>query len=143
MKVGHRQQAGLNPLMAVARRSKTSRFWLKALFALYLFTLAIAVFTPVQVGSNGWIALIGANLLLEKLINLGLLAPLSFFVYRLGARLSTIQNASVLLLISGTIESIQLFIPGRVSDLLDVALNLLGGVCVHMWVSRSPGWSKR
>ena len=122
--------------MADARSRGIDRFRLKFFFATYLILLAFAVFTPVDSGGSSWIGLIGANPLWEKLINLGLLAPLSVFIYRMGARLTNIQNAIVIFVFSGTIETIQLFIPGRVSDPLDVALNLVGGISAHRWAKR-------
>jgi glycopeptide antibiotics resistance protein len=90
----------------------------------------MVVWTPVSEESGALLGLFRIEGNLERFLNLLLLSPLPVLLKRSFIRIPT----SVLLLtgplLSVTIEMVQIFVPGRVSDLIDVALNSFGFLVV-------------
>ncbi|UKA48997.1 VanZ family protein [Arthrobacter sp. FW305-123] len=127
--------------MVLARQFSTG--WLKALFTAYLIALAFVVFLPAREASTvtgfvgviaGWLALLGipfdaAGVAVEFIANIVMFVPFGVFVRLLKP---TLWNWWPLALLaaasSGTIEVIQLLVPGRVTALSDVLANTLGAL---------------
>jgi glycopeptide antibiotics resistance protein len=92
----------------------------------YLVALISIVWTPVSSDSGALLGLFRIEGPIERILNLFLLVPLPTLLIRNFSSLS-----KFLLLIGGpfvsiTIETVQNFIPGRVSDPIDIVLNSLG-----------------
>ena len=104
-----------------------SNFLLRFFFFTYLLSLAYAVFTPKEEFGNNWFKFLGDSYILESIVNLFLLIPLAYFLGRLFLGLSLVKKLMLIGSFSISIELIQVFIPGRVSDLKDFLLNTLGG----------------
>ena len=100
----------------------------KILFTLYLIVLGYAVFTPKDKYGSGWFSLFGDSKILESLVNLLLLVPMAYFLGKFQDQWKLLSKLIFISLTSITIESIQFLIPGRVSDIRDIALNSLGGL---------------
>ena len=95
---------------------------------LYLVALVIVVFTPNRNSDLPWFAFVLNKPFVEKLINITLFIPLSYFFIQLFKWFSIVKIFGMLLTFSTIIETVQIFIPGRVPDIKDVFLNTLGGV---------------
>jgi VanZ family protein len=96
------------------------------LFALYLISLGAIVFTPVDPNSDGLFGFIQISGFTERFLNLFLLLPLAIFIRIFFPQISFRTVLLACMLTSSGIEIIQLFIPGRVSDLVDVLANSFG-----------------
>jgi glycopeptide antibiotics resistance protein len=110
--------------------------FLRALLAAYLLGLVMVVWTPVSEESGALLGLFLIEGNLERFLNILLLSPLSVLL-----KLSFIRTPSSLLLLVGpllsmTIEIVQIFVPGRIFDLIDVALNSLGFLVVAFFAVR-------
>lgn len=108
----------------------------RALLALYLLVLVIFVWTPTAEESGAILGLFRIEGNLERFLNLLLLSPLPVLL-----KCSLIRIAHSALLVTGplfsvTIELGQKYIPGRVYDLIDVALNSLGFLVVAVVIIR-------
>ena len=99
------------------------------MFATYLIALGLVVFTPVNSNSDGIFGFIHISGALEKFLNLFLLVPMAIFLWILYLRRSPMSIFAICLLTSLGIELIQLMIPGRVTDPLDVFTNITGVAC--------------
>ena len=91
-----------------------------------MISLGAIVFPPVDPNSDGIFGFIQISGLTERFLNLFLLAPLAIFIRISFAKLSFRTVLLVCISTSAGIEVIQLLIPGRVSDLVDVLANGLG-----------------
>lgn len=119
---------------------------------LYLFFLALGVFTPrpdiespdalpLVSNSGGVLPTIGHHILytdgvLAWVGNFIMLMPLYLLIYD---RFPSLRKGSILAICLGatiSIECIQIFIPGRVSDIRDVIVNILGAVLVGWLLSK-------
>lgn len=98
----------------------------KSIFTGYLFTLLYTVFTPKNTLGNQWFDFLGATLIFEVVINILLLIPLAYFLGYFLKRISLTSKTFVISLTSLLIEFLQQFIPGRVTDIRDFTLNILG-----------------
>jgi glycopeptide antibiotics resistance protein len=117
-------------------RDKNQINFSRALLAAYLLVLAVVVWTPVSEESGGLLGLFRIEGNLERFLNTLLLSPLPILL-----KLCFVPLAPSVLLVTGpllsvTIELIQNYVPGRVSDLIDVALNSLGFLVVAVIVIR-------
>ena len=92
----------------------------------YLFVLLFVVWTPVSSDSGALLGIFRFEGTLERFINLFLLAPMPIFLVKIFNKLPLFLLLIIGPLVSGTIEVVQRFIPGRVSDPIDIALNSLG-----------------
>ncbi|ABM08335.1 VanZ family protein [Arthrobacter sp. Rue61a] len=122
---------------------KYSTWWLKALFIAYLVSLAFVVFLPAREASTvtgfvgviaGWLSFLGlppdaAGIGVEFVANIVLFVPFGAFVRLLRPGLWSWWTLALLAAASsGTIEVLQLAIPGRVTALSDVIANTLGAL---------------
>ena len=98
----------------------------KLSFFSYLIALFLVVFLPGSPDSNGIFGLQNLPWEIEKFLNLFLLIPLFFFLEKLNLCYSTNLRFLIAFLSSCFIETIQLWIPYRVSDLSDVIVNSTG-----------------
>lgn len=106
--------------------------------ASYLMVLALVVWTPTSEESGALLGFFRIEGNLERFLNLLLLSPLPIL---LKINLKRITPSVLLVtgpLLSMTIEIVQKYVPGRVSDLIDVSLNSLGFLVVAMIVIRRP-----
>ena len=128
------------------------RLTYKGLLALYLLAIGFGVFTPrpdlVGQGasqlpgpSKGGFPSIGNQILYlggtwAWIGNFLMLMPFAFLISKCwpSLRLQTIFIASMLITIS--IELIQIYIPGRVSDVRDIALNATGAALTVLYLHR-------
>lgn len=117
--------------------------WLKALFIAYLIALSFVVFLPAREAGTvtgfvgviaGWLSMLGipldaAGIAVEFVANIVLFLPFGALVRLLKPTLwNWWQVALLAAASSGTIEVIQLLIPGRVTALSDVIANTLGAL---------------
>ena len=91
-----------------------------------MISLGAIVFTPVDPNSDGLFGFIQINGVTERFLNLFLLMPLAVFTRISFPQLSFRTVVLACMLTSSGIEIIQLVIPGRVSDHVDVFANSLG-----------------
>lgn len=98
----------------------------RAAWPLYLSLLVIVVFTPNNGDSGNLFGLLRIEGMLEQFLNIFLLVPLALLILFSESRILTrylwIWGPTV----STIIEIIQRYIPGRVSDWMDLAMNSLG-----------------
>lgn len=117
--------------------------WLKALFIAYLVALAFVVFLPSREASTvtgfvgviaGWLSVLGlpkdaAGIAVEFIANIVMFVPFGLFVRLLKPALWNWWPLALLAAVSsGTIEVVQLLVPGRVTALSDVVANTLGAL---------------
>jgi len=111
----------------------------KSALALYLIALGFGVFTPrpdrvtpganpVINGSNGGMPAIGHHILYESgtvawIGNFFILIPVALLIRKCWPRLAFQTIFIITLLITITIEYIQVYIPGRVSSVSDIIFN--------------------
>ena len=96
----------------------------------YLMALLLVVWTPVSEESGALLGIFRIEGNLERFLNALLLSPLPIL---LKLSFSRIPVSGLLVtgpLLSLTIELVQRYVPGRVSDLIDFALNSLGFLVV-------------
>ena len=110
--------------------------FLRALLATYLLVLVIVVWTPTSEESGAILGLFRIEGNLERFLNVLLLSPLPVLL-----KLGFTRIAPSVLLVTGpllsvAIELVQKYVPGRVSDLIDIALNSLGFLVVAVIVIR-------
>lgn len=99
---------------------------------IYIVTLILLVWTPVSEQSGALLGIFRIEGNLERFLNALLLSPLPIL---LKLSFSRIPVSGLLVtgpLLSFTIELVQRYVPGRVSDLIDFALNSLGFLVVAM-----------
>ena len=94
-----------------------------------MITLAAVVFTPIDPDSNGIFGFVNITGFAERILNLFLLAPLAIFLKIFYTKSSLTKISIECMLTSVGIELIQLMIPGRVSDPVDVFTNGDGALC--------------
>ena len=105
------------------------RIWIcppKEAFVTYLIVLLLVVWTPIPSDSGALLGIFRFEGTLERFINLFLLAPMPIFLVKILNKIPLFLLLIIGPLVSGTIEVVQRFIPGRVSDPIDIALNSLG-----------------
>ena len=95
-------------------------------FKIYLVVLCVVVFTPQSNQSNDFLGLIELSWQVEKLLNLFLLFPLSYFIFKLYPQIRNLINLLICSISSSLIEMIQFAIPGRFPDITDIFANTLG-----------------
>jgi glycopeptide antibiotics resistance protein len=100
----------------------------KLLFVPYLICLCAIVFTPVDPNSAGIFGFIQITGLIERFLNLFLLMPLAILTKISYKQLSFRTILIICIATSAGIELIQLTIPGRISDPIDVLTNSLGAL---------------
>jgi len=100
----------------------------KLLFLPYLICLSAIVFTPVDPSSAGLFGFIQITGLTERFLNLFLLMPLAILAKISYNQLSFRTILIICIATSAGIELIQLMIPGRISDPIDVLTNSLGAL---------------
>ncbi|MBT2585569.1 VanZ family protein [Arthrobacter sp. ISL-95] len=125
--------------------------WLRALFAAYLVALAFVVFLPAREASTvtgfvgviaGWLSVAGipqdaAGIAVEFIANIVMFVPFGVFVRLLNPTLWNWWPMTLLAAASsGTIEVVQLLVPGRVTALSDVVANTLGALAGLMVAKR-------
>lgn len=108
--------------------------FLRSLLATYLLVLVMVVWTPISEESGAILGLFRIEGNLERFLNLLLLSPLPILL-----KLSLLRIAPSVLIATGpflsvTIEIVQKYVPGRVSDFVDIALNSLGFLVVAVIV---------
>ena len=103
---------------------------------IYLISLSAIVFTPVDTNSNGIFGFIQVSGVAERFLNLFLLIPLAIFIRFSYRQLSLKAILIICICTSAGIELIQLAIPGRVSDLVDVLMNSFGALCALTGIKR-------
>jgi len=108
---------------------------------IYLISLSAIVFTPVDPNSNGIFGFIQVSGVAERFLNLFLLIPLAIFIRFSYNWLSLKAILIICICSSAVIEIIQIAIPGRVSDLVDVFTNSFGALCALMGLKRLMGQS--
>jgi glycopeptide antibiotics resistance protein len=106
----------------------------KLLFLPYLICLCLIVFTPVDPNSAGLFGFIQVTGLTERFLNLFLLVPLAVLTKISYSQLSFKTILIICISTSAGIELIQLMIPGRVSDPIDVITNGLGALIALMGI---------
>jgi glycopeptide antibiotics resistance protein len=99
---------------------------LKVALWAYLLVLMSIVWTPVSSDSGALLGLLRIEGPLERILNLLLLTPLPILLIKNFGNLSKFLLLFSGPLVSITIEAVQNFIPGRVSDPIDIVLNSLG-----------------
>jgi glycopeptide antibiotics resistance protein len=106
-----------------------------------LIALGAIVFTPVNPDSNGIFGFIQISGVAERVLNLFLLIPLAIFTRICYSQLSFKAIFIICICSSAVIEIIQIAIPGRVSDLVDVFTNSFGALCALIGLKRLMGQS--
>ena len=100
---------------------------------IYIVVLMTLVWTPVKESDGLFLGLFSVGPMLEKFLNVWLLMPLPILM-ALALVKSSWRGMWVLGTgVSGVIEVVQMWIPGRVPDLMDVVLNT-GGYLVGLWL---------
>lgn len=99
---------------------------MRGLFTLYLIALSIVVFSPVNEDSGKLLGIFELSVFLERSLNLFLLLPMAYFLQKLSQSISLSKIVILCVAMSLSIEIIQRYIPGRVSDLIDVVMNSAG-----------------
>ena len=99
------------------------------MFTIYLIALGWVVFTPADPNSNGLFVFIHISGSLERFLNLFLLVPMAIFLWNISPRRTSTAIFEICLLTSLAIELVQIEIPGRVSDPIDVFTNITGVAC--------------
>lgn len=99
---------------------------MRGLFTLYLIALSIVVFSPVNEDSGKLLGIFEPSVFLERSLNLFLLLPMAYFLQKLSQSISLSKIVILCVAMSLSIEIIQRYIPGRVSDLIDVVMNSAG-----------------
>lgn len=103
-------------------------------FSVYLILLTFGTLSPNEPDRGMWNWLLG-NQIVEKIVNFTLLMPLATFLFvQFGATLKRVLIFSFTT--SVIIEGLQLFVPGRVSDLRDVLLNTSGSLLVTLFLRK-------
>ncbi len=115
---------------------KRAKLWL----LVYLMVLSLIVLTP-NAGEAGLVfGIVSLTKTLERILNTFLLMPLPVLLLN---SFPKVKRTYVIVLgpaLTCSIETIQLFVPGRVTDLWDVATNSIGyflALLVLVWKSRS------
>ena len=103
------------------------------MFAVYLVSLGWVVFTPVASNSNGLFGFIQISGALERFLNLFLLVPMAIFMLKIYPKKSPKTIFAICLLTSLVIELVQIRIPGRVSDPVDLVINSAGVACTLIY----------
>jgi glycopeptide antibiotics resistance protein len=106
------------------------------LLATYLVVLSYVAFTPVNPESEGgfpWIFSVSSTM--ERFLNFFLLMPLPILVYLVYRKIKIIYLYLMGPMLSLSIETIQLWIPGRVSDWRDFLLNSAGSSVVALVIA--------
>jgi len=106
------------------------------LFVPYLICLCAIVFTPIDPNSDGLFGFIQITGLTERFLNLFLLMPLAILTKICYSQLSFRTVLIICISTSAGIELIQLLIPGRVSDPIDVITNGLGAILTLIYMKR-------
>jgi glycopeptide antibiotics resistance protein len=101
-----------------------------------LIALGAIVFTPVDPNSNGIFGFIQVSGVAERFLNLFLLMPLAVLTRICYSQLSLKAILVICICSSAGIEIIQIAIPGRVSDLVDVAANSSGALLALAGIRR-------
>lgn len=107
----------------------------------YLSILFLITLTPISNESEALFGIFRFGGLVERVLNLFLLLPLPFLIMR-----GFDKESLILLVLCGPslstfIEFAQKFIPGRISDPLDFALNSLGYLVCLVFLQRRNGVS--
>jgi glycopeptide antibiotics resistance protein len=98
--------------------------------------LLITVLTPSD-GINGKLfGILKIEGMLERILNIFLLIPLAILITYSFSRILKRQTWLLGAVVSITIEISQKFIPGRISDPIDVAMNSLGYLATLYFVTR-------
>lgn len=98
----------------------------RIILGLYTFVLMAIVWSPVKADGGKLLGLFLVSGILEKLLNLILFVPLPLLIREAFSRLSLVTLLYIGPVATVTIEIVQRFIPGRVSDLSDIVMNTLG-----------------
>lgn len=106
----------------------------KSAFLIYFILLLLCTLTPNKDDSGPFNWLLSFPTI-EMFVNLLLLAPLTFFLM-LGFGFTMLPSIICAFVSTSVIEFFQFFIPGRVSDLRDVALNIFGAFVIGLLISR-------
>jgi glycopeptide antibiotics resistance protein len=106
-----------------------------------LISLGAIVFTPVDPNSDGLFGFIQISGVTERFLNLFLLVPLAVFTRISLPQLSFRTVLLICVSTSTAIEIVQLLIPGRVSDVVDVFTNSMGaflGLALMSCIAKAP-----
>ena len=106
-----------------------------------MISLGAIVFTPVDPNSDGLFGFIQISGVTERFLNLFLLVPLAVFTRVSFPQLSFRTVLLICVSTSSVIEIVQLLIPGRVSDFVDVFANSLGaflGLALMSRIAKFP-----
>ncbi len=106
-----------------------------------MISLGAIVFTPVDPNSDGIFGFIQISGVTERFLNLFLLVPLAVLTRISFPQLSFRTVLLICVSTSSVIEIVQLLIPGRVSDLVDVVANGLGaflGLALMSRIAKIP-----
>jgi glycopeptide antibiotics resistance protein len=106
-----------------------------------LISLGAIVFTPVNPNSDGLFGFIQISGVTERFLNLFLLMPLAVLTRISFPQLSFRTVLLICVSTSSVIEIVQLLIPGRVSDFVDVFTNSFGALCALIGLKRLMGQS--
>ena len=107
----------------------------KGVLTLYSLILGVVVFTPNrnddQTEFIWFLQVIG---ICEQILNFFLLTPLPIMIYWLNQKIQAFLLIMIGPLVSLTIEILQFWIPGRVTDFRDLLLNSAGYILIAVWL---------